>query len=402
MTMPDPNVTDPPGPAADPAGAVHRIFISAAEPSADLHGASLINAVRSRNPNCEFVGVAGPRMVAAGCRPIFDITAHAAMLVNALGAAGKAWTMRNRVRACLQEREFACAVVIDSPTLHLPLADQANRLGIPVMYYIAPQLWAWGGHRIYQLRHNVRHVAAILPFEEKFFRDQGVNATFVGHPLVDSVNHRPPDPATVSGIRRLGQPVIGVLPGSRKHVVEQVLPGQLAVARSILQQFPGAAIRVSAGGARVTEVVHRMIERSGLPVHALRDQHREIIAASDLVLAASGTTTLEVAFLGKPMIVMYNASKLMFQLLGRWIVRLDHYSLPNILAGREIVPEFMPYYHSTEPIAAEAIRLLRTPQAREQMIGELAAITDPLRDRSASANAAALLFSMLPRDNSHH
>lgn len=333
-------------------------------------------------------------MQESGCRGIFDMTAHAAMLTSALGSARQAWQMMDAATSFLQSQPWDAVIVVDSPTLHLPLAERANALGIPTLYYIAPQLWAWGRNRIYKLRHSVKQVAAILPFEEAFFRSEGVRATFVGHPLVDSLAAEPPDPAIVDTLRSHGEPMIGLLPGSRKHVVEQVLPGQLEVAAAIRAAFPHARFAVSVAGKRVAPLVAKHVERSGLSVEMLRDAHRSIVAASDLALVASGTTTLEVAFLNTPMIVMYNASKWMYRLIGQWLVRIPHYSLPNILGGRKIVPEFMPYYTTTEPIASTAIALLRNPEQLENMKANLAEITAPLHGRSASTNTARMLLEM--------
>ena len=176
-----------------PLSSTHRldsaplIFISAAEASGDLHGASLIRAVHRQCPQARFVGVAGPKMSEAGCKSIFDMTRHAALLLGALEAVGRAYTMLETSDRHLRRYPFDAAVVIDSPTLHLPLAGRAQGLGIPVMYYIAPQLWAWGAYRIHKVRNRVDRLAVILPFEESYFRDRGVNAGFVGHPLVEQI-----------------------------------------------------------------------------------------------------------------------------------------------------------------------------------------------------------------------
>ena len=371
-----------------------RIFISAAEPSADMHAASLIRAVTQLDGNTTFTGVAGPRMRDAGCDGVFDMTAHAAMLTSALGSVRQAADMMRKATNCLQSRRWDAIVVVDSPTLHLPLALRAHALGIPTMYYIAPPLWAWGRNRIYKLRHCIDEVAAILPFEEAFFRAEGVRATFVGHPLVDSIKAEPPDATVAAMLRGQGDPVVGLLPGSRRHVVEQILPGQLEVAQAIRRVFPQVAFAVSVAGAGVEPLIQRLVRASGVSAKLLVGQHRAIIDASDLVLVASGTTTLEVAFFQTPMIVMYNASKWMYQLIGRWMVRIPHYSLPNILAGERIVPEFMPYYTSTRPIAAEAISLLQSIDERRAMVMRLSEITRPLHDRSASQRAARMLLDL--------
>lgn len=333
-------------------------------------------------------------MVQAGCDSIFDMTRHAAMLLGAVKAAGRAVAMLQTSERHLRRYPFDAAVVIDSPTLHLPMAARAQAVGVPVMYYIAPQMWAWGAYRIHKLRNRVDRVAVILPFEEKYFRDRGVDATYVGHPLAEQLSETPIDNAVRNEIRARGSPVIALLPGSRRHVIQSVLPGQLEVARRIVAVFPDAVFGVSVANAQAAPVIERLLTYSPAPVEAYPRNHAELIQAADLVLAVSGTTTLEVAFHRRPMIVMYNSSRLFYHLIGRWLIHTPHLSLPNILAGREIVPEFMPYYTSTQPIAERAIQLLRSERERQMMVRELGEIVETLRDGSASRRAAAMLLDM--------
>ncbi len=336
-------------------------------------------------------------MVEAGCDAIFDLTGHAAMLLSAVRAAGRAIAMLQTAERHLRRYPFDAAVVIDSPTLHLPLAARAQAVGVPVMYYIAPQMWAWGAYRIHKLRNRVDRVAVILPFEERYFRDQGVDATYVGHPLAEQVPATPIDQAVLNKIRMRGTPVIALLPGSRKHVIKAVLPGQLEVAERIVSALPGAAFGVSVANPQVAPVITGLLTASRVPVRPHLKNHAELIQAADLVLAASGTTALEVAFHRRPMIVMYNASRLFYQLIGRWMIHTPYLALPNILAGREIVPEFMPYYTSTRPIAERAIELLKSEEARRTMIRDLVEVVEPLRSGCASERAAAMLLDMVSR-----
>ncbi|MFQ5494918.1 MAG: lipid-A-disaccharide synthase [Phycisphaerae bacterium] len=371
------------------------IFISAAEPSADVHAAALIRAVHARCSRARFVGVAGPRMAEAGCDRLFDFTDHAAMLLGVVKVAGRAARMVRTCDAALRGRSFDAAVVLDSPTLHLPLAARAHALDIPVLYYIAPQLWAWGANRIHKLRNDVDRVAVILPFEERYFRDRGVRATYVGHPLAERVAASDVDPRSVERIRGDAERFVALLPGSRRHVVEAILPGQLDVARQIAESVRGVRFGVSVAGESVAPLVQRAIASAAVPVTAHSDEYAALIAAADLVLVASGTSTLEVVFHRRPMVVMYNASRLFYQTVGRWLIRTPYLSLPNILAGRRIVPEFMPYYTSTEPIAARAIELLQSDDARRAMMADLETIVRPLRDTRASQATADLLLQMI-------
>lgn len=381
-------------PAQPPAPRGPLLFISAAEQSADQHGASLIRAVLRQSPDARFVGVAGPKMRAAGCRSVFDMTAHAAMLLGALGLAGKAVRMRNTAEAYLRRFPFDAAVVIDSPTLHLPLAARAQAAGVPVLYYIAPQMWAWGAWRIHKLRGRVEKAAVILPFEEEFFRNQGVDARYVGHPLVEQLASHPIDEEKVCLLRGDGRPLVVLLPGSRKHVVAEVLKGQLEAAERIASAVPGVRFAVSVANAQVAPIVQAAIAGARVRVTPVVDGHTETIRAADLVLVASGTTTLEVAWHRKPMIIMYNASPLFYHLVARWVIKTPHLSLPNILAGREIVPEFMPYYTSTRPIAEKAIELLRDEPARARMAADLGSVIDSLGTASASTQTAGMLLDL--------
>lgn len=371
------------------------IFISAAEQSADRHGASLIRATLAACPSTRFVGVAGPQMVAAGCESIYDMSRHSAMLLGVLRAAGRGITMLRTADRHLRLYPFDAAVLIDSPTLHLPLAGRAQAAGVPVMYYIAPQMWAWGAHRIYKLRHRTRRVAVILPFEERYFRNQGVDATFVGHPLAEQWAETITDANVVSGLRDRGHPFVALMPGSRTHVVESVLPGQLEVVEQVARVFPNAAFGVSVANPQVARLIGGLLEHRAAPITPSPDHHAELIEAADLVLVASGTTSLEVAFHRKPMIVMYNASRVFYHLIARWMIRARYLSLPNILANREIVPEFMPYYTSTQPIADRAVQLLRSEELRERMIRDLDEVTEPLRGGRASERTAAILLDMV-------
>jgi len=279
------------------------------------------------------------------------------------------------------------------------VAAKAQAAGVPVLYYIAPQMWAWGKYRIHKLRNRVDRVAVILPFEEEFFRNQGVNATYVGHPLADQFAQVSVDRDVVAGIRRRGVPVVALLPGSRTHVVESVLPGQLEAAERIASAIPGATFGVSVANAQVAPIIQRLVSSCRVPVEQYPGHHAELIQAAELVLVASGTTALEVAFHERPMIVMYQSSRFLYHAIGRWMIDSRYLSLPNILAGREIVPEFMPYYTSAVPIADRAIGLLQSEDARRLMTENLAKIVAPLRGTHAAQRTAELLLEMITRSH---
>lgn len=377
-----------------------RILISAAEPSGDLHGAALIRAARRLDEGIEFVGVAGPAMQAAGCRALADFTGHSAMLLGALGNIQRARSALKSVRHCLAETPCDAAVLIDSPMLHLPMAKHIGRAGVPVLYYVAPQLWAWGRWRMGRLRKRTAHLAVILPFEEGFFRSHDCPATFVGHPLFDTLLERSPDQSAVTALRKAGEPVIALLPGSRAQEINSLLRDQLRVADAIRRRYPEAHIVVSIADDRLAGAAEIHLNQAAIPVAVHRGPLVDLLSAASLALVASGTVTLEVAYYRTPMIIMYNASKSFYHLLGRWLIHTDHLSLVNILAGRELAPEFMPYYSDSAPIASAALELLGDDDRRDRMSAELGDLIAPLARRGASERTADLLLDLVARKRS--
>lgn len=373
------------------------IFISAAEPSADLHAAALIRAYRLLDPAVRFAGIAGPKMRDAGCEGLYDMTAHAAMLGGVFRVVPKALAAIRQSRRFVQSHDVDLAIVVDSPTLHLPLAKHIKRAGVPVLYFIAPQIWAWGKNRIGKLRRRADRLAVILPFEQDFFSQQGMNAQYVGHPLFDELTRRSLDREKIERIRSSGQPRIAILPGSRAHVVEEVFAGQLEVAAAIARRLDGAHFCISVANDRVAPLIDQRL-KGFTPSYSLHHGHNgEVLSACDLALIASGTITLEAAYYHIPMIVMYNASRVVYELIGRWIINCQHLSLVNILAGREIVPEFMPYFRTTEPIIKEALRLLESKDELDRVRTELNELMTPMVKTGASANAARIAFDMVEK-----
>lgn len=382
------------GPKSSPVPA-RQILISAAEPSADLYGALLIRRATKVIPGVEFTGLGGPRMRQAGCRIIGDLTARASMLAGTLGLVGRAWKLLGELDRLMETQPFDLGVVIDSPVLHLPLARRIKRREVPVLYYVAPQTWAWAAYRNRKLARRTDRLAVILPFEEAYFRAEGMRADYVGHPLFDDLVARNSDRKLVAEFRGESRSVVTMLPGSRRQVVREVLPGQLEVCRQVARRFPEARFFVSVAGDSVRGIIETQLVGAGVPIKAVAGKNAELIQAADLVLVASGTSTLEVAYYRKPMIVMYNHSRWLYQLLGRWLIATKYLSLPNIIAGREIVPEYMPYYRTPDPIAARAIELLSTPHRLARMSDALDEMMAPLVRTGASANTARIMAEML-------
>lgn len=409
MTSPAPHATDgspmqtpsstPPPPAAD--SAAPRIFISVAEQSADEHAAAFIRAFHKTCPDAQFAGLAGPAMQAAGCECFHDMTHRSAMAMATLRRVPEALGLLRRLRDYILVEHFDAAVLVDSPTLNLPIAKYFRRHDIPVLYYIAPQTWAWAPWRNKRIRRRVSRLACIWPFEIEWFEQAGIPAAYVGHPSFDHLLRTKVDEARVEALRGNASPVITLLPGSRAHVVNEVLPGQLEVVQALSMRFRGTRSMIVPANPQMRELIETILARSstkGRPeLLDGPDDRAAAIRAADLCLVASGTVTLEVLYHATPMLVMYNAGRLMYPLVGRWLIRTPHFAIPNILAGRRIVPEFMPYYRNTDPITAAAVELIATPASLERKRAELKALIDPIIKPGAADNAAAELTAMLAR-----
>lgn len=378
-----------------------KIFVSVAEASADMHAAALIRAAASLLPGAQFSGVTGPKMRNLGAETVGDLTSHAAMLMETASVVGRAMQVKRAVEDSWRTRRPDVVVLLDSPEFHLPLAAKAREMGLRVLYYIAPQTWASRVYRNRRIARDVERLACILPFEEPFFRAAGVNATYVGHPLFESLALEGPDKTAVARLRRGGKPVVAILPGSRRHVIDEVLPLQLRVLAAIRRSIAvDAAISCAAPERRAQiagylEAVH---EAADIVVA----DNASLLTAADLVLVASGTATLHVAHYRKPMIVMYHARGMawassLYDVFGRFVVTTPHQSLVNILAGARVVPEFMPFIREPDAIAAVATRLLTDETWRRVMARQIDAVVAPLERTTASANVCRMLREMTER-----
>ena len=344
------------------------ILLSAGEASGDLHGATLCRALREIHPGVRLIGMGGPRMAAAGVELVADVSGHAVVGTSeALGRIPRLYRAYRLLKARLIEERPRALVVIDFPEFNLRLARIARRAGVPVVYFIPPQLWAWRRGRIRQMARRVSRVLAVLPFEEKLYQDAGVPVDFVGHPLLDVL---PLDLARDEARRRLdvdpGESLIGLLPGSRREEVERLLPPMLVAAKRL--SAAGVARRFALGlaptvdAAAVGRLVKAAVDEGGPRVDVFERHTYEVMAAADVVLISSGTATLEAALLGAPMVVCYRVSRVT-EAVVRLLVKVRWCSLPNLIANRGVVPEVLQDELTGQRLAAEALRLIEDPAA---------------------------------------
>lgn len=348
----------------------YKLLVSAGEASGDLYAAELVKELRKRLPDTEFFGSAGPRMRAAGVRAVIDSESLAVVgLVEVLAHIPRIYGQYRRlIRAAERERP-QLAILTDSPDFHFRVARRLKRLGVPVVYLIAPQVWAWRKGRIPKMRKLIDRLLCIFPFEEDFFRGHGIATTYIGHPLSRSVR------ATLSNedfLSRYGipadRPLVALLPGSRAGEAARHLPELLDAVDAILRAQPAAfALGVPAPGFfenRQLKLFRERIFRS--PIQVIEGDTWNLLAHADVALAASGTVTLEAALLGVPMATFYRVTGLSWT-LGRFLVQVPYYSMVNLVAGRAVVPELMQNEMSGQRLAAETLALLNDGVKREEM-----------------------------------
>jgi lipid-A-disaccharide synthase len=377
-----------------------RVFISVAEDSADVHAAALLRKAREALPPCHFYGLTGPRLRQAGAETLTDLTAHAAMLTGVFSVVRRAWRAIKLVERAWDTAPPDLVVLLDSPELHLRLARRAHRRGLPVLYYIAPQTWAAREGRNRQIATTVDRLACILPFEEEYFRRASVNAEYVGHPLFETLRDEAPDARLVAHLRSGDGPLVAVLPGSRRHVIDTILPLQLQVLRRL--RTDGRAVRAAISGVSPDRIgqIRSHMDACGVPAEIVVADNASLLTAADLVLVASGTATLHVAHYRKPMVVLYDAGRLLsfvYRPLGRFVLKTPHLSLVNVLAGRRVVPEFMPFVRDAGEVARVAARLLADEIWRRLMVEQLDEVVRPLETTCASANVCRIMKELLNR-----
>ncbi len=374
-------------------------MISCGEPSGDLYAGALVAALRRREPDLEVFGLGGERLESAGGELIADFHGLSVTgLTEALAILPRSWRTLRLLADAARTRKPDALVVIDYPDFNFRLMGAIKRLGVPVIYYVSPQLWAWRASRIKTMKKIVDRVLPIFPFEEAIYRQQGMDVRFVGHPLVDLVT---PDQSRDQLLRRLNldaaKPVVALLPGSRTNELDRLAPVMAAAAPMIAARIPGVQFIV----ARAPNLSDRLFDAFGIPGVTLRiveGRTDDVLQAADAVVTASGTATVQTALHGKPMVVLYKLSPLTYR-LGRRLALVDMYAMVNLIAGQRIVRELIQDDCTPEAVATEAVRILAEPDYRARMIDHLAEVRRRLGGPGASERAADAVLDVIHSAN---
>lgn len=374
------------------------VLIVAGEASGDLFGSLLAAQARAQDPGLRFYGLGGPRMEAAGVELMFDLSGQQHVgLTEVISSLGDILATMKALEKSIVQRKPAAVVLIDYPGFNLRLARRAKLLGVPVFYYISPQLWAWRAGRARQVKKWVDRMVTVFPFEPEFYAAHGVEAEYVGHPLLDVLPEPRPKPGAKAA---LGldphRPLLLLQPGSRASEIRQVLPVMIEAAALVAQNVPGLSLALARAETIEDELLAPLLSTCPLEIQVFAGATHALQNAADVVLTASGTATLETALALTPMVVVYRVSWLTYH-LARLLVNARYLAMPNILADRQIAPEFLQARMRPGPVAEAVTRLFRDEAARNLAIEGLDEVRRRLGGPSASGRAASLLLDMIAK-----
>jgi len=377
------------------------VMIIAGETSGDLHGAKVVRAMRLKNRNLFFCGIGGPSLQAAGVRILAE--ASSLSVVGITEIFSKAKHLLNTLsltKNLLKALRPDLLILIDFPDFNLNVAKTAKRLGITVLYYISPQIWAWRSGRVKQIKKRVDHIAVILPFEAAYYHKHQVPVTFVGHPLADAspFKHEIRDQKSSGQLYESAKRVIGILPGSRDHEVSEHLPVMLASAQILAKRNPDLHFVISVAPSVNKKLVQAALSESeGEAEFEIADSDIcAILSRCILVIAVSGTVTLDAAMSGTPMVIIYKVSPLSYQ-VGRMLIKVPYIGLVNLIARKALVPELIQKRVTAVNIANEVSLMLNNPKTLERLRNELIGLRSFLGSSGASFRVSEIACKLIDK-----
>ncbi|OPY04222.1 MAG: Lipid-A-disaccharide synthase [Syntrophaceae bacterium PtaB.Bin038] len=377
-------------------------MIVAGEASGDLHGAHLVREMRAVDPSIAFCGVGGRNLEAEGVRLIARSSEMAVVgLTEVFSKLRFIAGVFFRLRGMLRAEKPDLLILIDYPDFNLRLAAAAKDAGVPVFYYISPQVWAWRKKRVHRIRRIVDRMAVILPFEKDVYAEMGVDVDFVGHPLLDAVTRtRSRGEALAAFGLRDARPIVAILPGSREKEVTALLPEMAGAAEILARDFEGAQFVLPLADTVDPALVEGILRGRTVPVTVLQGQMYDAVGISDAAMVASGTATLETALLGTPMVIAYRISPLTAA-VGRRVIRVTHIGLVNLIAGRTLAPELVQESATAPRLAAEVKAILADGRRSDAMRRELAEIRQKLGEPGAARRAASIALGLMGKSLTH-
>lgn len=373
-----------------------KVMIVAGEASGDLYGARLAACLLQSRPDWDIYGAGGSKMKAAGVRTLVNSEEMAVVGISEVIAHFPViWKAFHRLTSEFKTSPPDLLVLIDYPDFNLRLAKKAAQHGIPVFYYISPQVWAWRAGRVKAITRLVKRMLVLFPFEVDIYRKSGLDCHFVGHPLLDEVL---PPVGRDEAMQRLeiaeSSSTVALLPGSRKREVEELLPRMLGAGKLLKERFPAMQFVLPVASTIDPGRVQAIVAESGLPVKVVREQVNEALAVSDAAVVASGTATLQTALMGRAMVIVYMVSPFTY-LIGRLLIKLDSIGLANLVAGKKVAPELIQHEVTPERIAREVAGILEDTGRRGLMEQELIAVRQKLGGGGASQRVAGHIMEFL-------
>jgi lipid-A-disaccharide synthase len=369
------------------AGRRTRVMLVAGEASGDMHGARVVRCLLERDASLEIFGIGGENLQRAGLRVIYDLAK-----VTGMGL----WAAYRLSRRLLAELEPSLLILIDFPEFNLRLAKFAKQLGVPVLYYISPQIWAWRRRRIRQIAARVDAMAVVFPFEVALYESSGVAVSFVGHPLLDIANPTRDRKTTLGELElESARFTVAIMPGSRRREVAFLLQTMLGAAEMLEKEMDVQFILIRASTIDRAQI-DETLRGTSVRVRIVDGDPYNVLEASDLVWLASGTATLETGLLRKPMVIVYRLKPLSYW-LGRLLIRVEHIGMVNIVAGERVVPELIQNDVTAEKILRESKRIIQNRDVYENMVRALGRVKARLGSPGAPARVADMALGLMSR-----